>query len=160
MIRRPPRSTLFPYTTLFRSSPFFRRGEAPVQKALAPLQLLVFIQLRQKRSPDAQPDALLLPVAQPPPARRRRWKLAGQVLPASPAAQNPQDAFQHPAVRRRGPTPAPMSSPSREQRLDLLPLRVGQQSAGPPHPPSPWRCSPLQGITNYCKVNALQRVLK
>src|SRR5688572_30955125 len=24
MIRRPPRSTLFPYTTLFRSSPFLR----------------------------------------------------------------------------------------------------------------------------------------
>src|SRR5437899_6467749 len=29
MIRRPPRSTLFPYTTLFRSDPvmFFRRGD-------------------------------------------------------------------------------------------------------------------------------------
>src|SRR2546429_5341915 len=30
MIRRPPRSTLFPYTTLFRSSPYFyapRRSE-------------------------------------------------------------------------------------------------------------------------------------
>src|SRR2546422_8597839 len=26
MIRRPPRSTLFPYTTLFRSSPFSRLG--------------------------------------------------------------------------------------------------------------------------------------
>src|SRR3712207_8507956 len=26
MIRRPPRSTLFPYTTLFRSSRAFRRG--------------------------------------------------------------------------------------------------------------------------------------
>src|SRR3712207_7247643 len=26
MIRRPPRSTLFPYTTLFRSRPFFRPG--------------------------------------------------------------------------------------------------------------------------------------
>src|SRR5688572_31861148 len=26
MIRRPPRSTLFPYTTLFRSSPPRRRG--------------------------------------------------------------------------------------------------------------------------------------
>src|SRR5256885_5099449 len=26
MIRRPPRSTLFPYTTLFRSHPFGRRG--------------------------------------------------------------------------------------------------------------------------------------
>src|SRR2546427_8403096 len=32
MIRRPPRSTLFPYTTLFRSPPVHRRG-AP---ALAP----------------------------------------------------------------------------------------------------------------------------
>src|SRR3712207_6876292 len=27
MIRRPPRSTLFPYTTLFRSQPHPRRGE-------------------------------------------------------------------------------------------------------------------------------------
>src|SRR5690348_18203273 len=27
MIRRPPRSTLFPYTTLFRSGPGFRRGD-------------------------------------------------------------------------------------------------------------------------------------
>src|SRR3989304_587280 len=26
MIRRPPRSTLFPYTTLFRSTPFFARA--------------------------------------------------------------------------------------------------------------------------------------
>src|SRR3712207_8633097 len=31
MIRRPPRSTLFPYTTLFRSHPV--RGEAPVVAA-------------------------------------------------------------------------------------------------------------------------------
>src|SRR3712207_6956438 len=28
MIRRPPRSTLFPYTTLFRSEPFFIPDEA------------------------------------------------------------------------------------------------------------------------------------
>src|SRR2546426_12790341 len=27
MIRRPPRSTLFPYTTLFRSVPIFSAGE-------------------------------------------------------------------------------------------------------------------------------------
>src|SRR5476649_3008490 len=30
MIRRPPRSTLFPYTTLFRSVPEDREGEAGV----------------------------------------------------------------------------------------------------------------------------------
>src|ERR1017187_10695048 len=29
MIRRPPRSTLFPYTTLFRSLPFLRRFPTP-----------------------------------------------------------------------------------------------------------------------------------
>src|SRR2546428_7741709 len=34
MIRRPPRSTLFPYTTLFRSErPLGRRREAPVPVA-------------------------------------------------------------------------------------------------------------------------------
>src|SRR3712207_7595465 len=30
MIRRPPRSTLFPYTTLFRSAPVFRRQRSGV----------------------------------------------------------------------------------------------------------------------------------
>src|SRR2546422_3103248 len=30
MIRRPPRSTLFPYTTLFRSARALRAGRAPV----------------------------------------------------------------------------------------------------------------------------------
>src|SRR2546430_6837061 len=30
MIRRPPRSTLFPYTTLFRSSDTFKRGTASI----------------------------------------------------------------------------------------------------------------------------------
>src|SRR5256884_3142944 len=33
MIRRPPRSTLFPYTTLFRSLPKYR-GRAPVNWAI------------------------------------------------------------------------------------------------------------------------------
>src|SRR5436853_2300089 len=34
MIRRPPRSTLFPYTTLFRS-PF--RGHAPMKRSVSPI---------------------------------------------------------------------------------------------------------------------------
>src|SRR2546426_1553457 len=45
MIRRPPRSTLFPYTTLFRSLPRGRRAVGAhrlrsVPLVLAPLQLL------------------------------------------------------------------------------------------------------------------------
>src|SRR5260370_15102889 len=31
MIRRPPRSTLFPYTTLFRSGVFTKPGDKPAQ---------------------------------------------------------------------------------------------------------------------------------
>src|SRR3712207_8053821 len=38
MIRRPPRSTLFPYTTLFRSSPAPGAGESFVTKPSARLQ--------------------------------------------------------------------------------------------------------------------------
>src|SRR3712207_8181120 len=33
MIRRPPRSTLFPYTTLFRSALLPRRGQSPAAPA-------------------------------------------------------------------------------------------------------------------------------
>src|SRR5256885_7734773 len=36
MIRRPPRSTLFPYTTLFRSTPFCLEGILRCLKPLSP----------------------------------------------------------------------------------------------------------------------------
>src|SRR5689334_24547807 len=35
VIRRPPRSTLFPYTTLFRSPPCTRRGSCPTDRPRA-----------------------------------------------------------------------------------------------------------------------------
>src|SRR5437879_10334660 len=37
MIRRPPRSTLFPYTTLFRSLEAGRRGGRPLQPVVRPV---------------------------------------------------------------------------------------------------------------------------
>src|SRR6266536_5316405 len=37
MIRRPPRSTLFPYTTLFRSLPFNRAGRLLEQQGAPPV---------------------------------------------------------------------------------------------------------------------------
>src|SRR3712207_7835191 len=40
MIRRPPRSTLFPYTPLFRSRPGRRRGPSPARSAPPPSRLL------------------------------------------------------------------------------------------------------------------------
>src|SRR2546430_12474515 len=56
MIRRPPRSTLFPYTTLFRSA-FADRGLAqPYPRSLAP-RLLHFWRAHVARSAAAAPPA-------------------------------------------------------------------------------------------------------
>src|SRR2546429_5047490 len=38
MIRRPPRSTLFPYTTLFRSRRIFGRGNGKVHRTRAVIE--------------------------------------------------------------------------------------------------------------------------
>src|SRR5256884_6498846 len=54
MIRRPPRSTLFPYTTLFRSP----------QPALAALQTRVVTEARERAHPDARLSGIHLPGAQ------------------------------------------------------------------------------------------------
>jgi len=44
MIRRPPRSTLFPYTTLFRSSPFAHfKASYPPGGAFAPGPALLLL---------------------------------------------------------------------------------------------------------------------
>src|SRR5579864_7888393 len=88
--RRPPPSTSSPCPAWFfrRRRPFFRGSKTPVQKRFAPLQLLAFVQFAEKRTPDVQPHALLVPV-QPPPARGRVRIFLRQVLPTSAAAENP-----------------------------------------------------------------------
>src|SRR3712207_7930627 len=58
MIRRPPRSTLFPYTTLFRSEPLVRLDR------IEPLGVLEVIGLHLVEEPD--PPALLLHVDDDP----------------------------------------------------------------------------------------------
>src|SRR5258705_12808947 len=62
MIRRPPRSTLFPYTTLFRSLPGYQSGAAALREAglepivLAPKEGLALIN-------GTQPSTALLGLA-------------------------------------------------------------------------------------------------
>src|ERR1700686_4864883 len=94
--RRPPPSTSSPCPAWFfrLRRPFFRGSETPVQKRFAPLQLLALVQLAQKRPPDVQLNASLLPVSQSPPARRGMREFLRQVLPASPTPKNPQNPFQ------------------------------------------------------------------
>src|SRR2546430_7306313 len=51
MIRRPPRSTLFPYTTLFRSQPGVTANLPTILEALPPADLQL------ERHPAQSPDA-------------------------------------------------------------------------------------------------------
>src|ERR1039457_6970364 len=124
--RRPPPSTSSPCPAWFfrLRSPFFRRSKTPVQKRLAPLQLPPLVQLAQKRPPDFQPNAPLLPVSQSPPARGGMREFLRQVLPTSPAPENPQNPFQHTAVF--DPRAATLA----------LPGWLGKQRTRPRHRPS------------------------
>src|SRR5258707_9646386 len=63
MIRRPPRSTLFPYTTLFRSITFGRGGERVEGPTL----------FDGIAVPEAEvPTPLALPAPEAPPAMKRK----------------------------------------------------------------------------------------
>src|SRR5690349_23339546 len=55
MIRRPPRSTLFPYTTLFRSGPVTSPAEAAPRKAAAGAQEPAHRARRVHRPPPRPP---------------------------------------------------------------------------------------------------------
>src|SRR5258708_14427518 len=55
MIRRPPRSTLFPYTTLFRSH--LQRAERMLDRlATSTHRIRISVQARLHRNPDAMRD--------------------------------------------------------------------------------------------------------
>lgn len=136
--RRPPPSTSCPCPAWFfrLQRPFFGRSKTPVQERLAPLQLVPLVEFGQKRPPDLEPDPLLFPVAQPAPARGWRGELLGQILPASAAAQNPQNTFEDLAVGGARPSAASPRTWTRKQGPDLLPLGVGQQTTVSRHQPS------------------------
>src|SRR5260370_22197434 len=101
MIRRPPRSTLFPYTTLFRSGIPFRANEFLPQSSMKNKLLtptIVVATLAIAVSLFAGGHALPLPSVLPPPlpspaivliaahAIRRRSHTSWILLPLLPAA--------------------------------------------------------------------------
>src|SRR5256885_8751639 len=65
MIRRPPRSTLFPYTTLFRSRPHSPAGSAQRRRGRVPLWFASSRWCRRRRIPLLQ---RVLPPSTPPAA--------------------------------------------------------------------------------------------
>src|SRR3712207_7600639 len=75
MIRRPPRSTLFPYTTLFRSAR--RRHPRPVAAVVAGEQVLAAVQDERDVAVRAHPHVPAGPAGEEvrPPADRKSTRL-------------------------------------------------------------------------------------
>src|SRR5256885_13215141 len=59
MIRRPPRSTLFPYTTLFRSRPTGRRGHREPAREPDPGAYILFMLVSRRGSMVARRTTML-----------------------------------------------------------------------------------------------------
>src|SRR6266498_6159231 len=71
MIRRPPRSTLFPYTTLFRSAP---RHGSPARRAGGGDRVRLGVGPRNRDAGEADREAIRLPAGRGAAARERAAK--------------------------------------------------------------------------------------
>src|SRR2546430_6913613 len=82
MIRRPPRSTLFPYTTLFRSQEYLRRAGATAR------EMLVAAAAQRWRVPASECDAENGVITHKPSQRKLRF---GQVAQGASKLEPPKD---------------------------------------------------------------------
>jgi DNA-binding transcriptional regulator YhcF (GntR family) len=86
------------------------------------------VQGAEQGAPCVEPDTLLLPLPQTPPAGRRGRKLIRQKSPRRPGLQHPQDAFKARPVRCPWSASVVLSAQRFwKQWLDQLPLCVAQQ---------------------------------
>src|SRR5256885_16721916 len=105
MIRRPPRSTLFPYTTLFRSDPAsaptgpasaqLERRELPLQPCLLHRLIRIFVALFQIRraAASAFPPGPMIARAPSPKPFRRFLEIRAQVESANPPAASERSRY-------------------------------------------------------------------
>ena len=91
--RRPPPGTSYLSRDGFcrPRGPFFRSNESRIQKGFFPVQQFAVVHLAQQLPPGPQPDTLLFPHPQPPPARGTVGILIRHVSPSGPATQHPQN---------------------------------------------------------------------
>src|SRR5205823_6279840 len=121
-IRHPPRSTLFPYTTLFRSPPPLCAPPAPCPCCRVPTAPALRGARYAVTRPPPRPAPLRSAGASCPPARR-----TGRGHPAHPAPRAGRSPAATPPVPLRRP-PAPPGGPAQWTRL-------GRQPRRPPAPP-------------------------
>src|SRR5260370_33073431 len=113
MIRRPPRSTLFPYTTLFRShsiasgsdSEFFCHGRNPVHKAglLVQLDWRRYLATGGSKALHASGTASFRTL-DPPVAQKRQRERGGSTSKQDVEQSGPRPRLdRNPSTARRGP---------------------------------------------------------
>src|SRR3712207_9556378 len=127
MIRRPPRSTLFPYTTLFRSrSPDYRRLFGGAGRVLMSTRdgavdhRVLVVSVRCHVLEHALPHASLGPAAEAGLHLDPTAEPLGQIAPGNASTIPVEHGLdKEPVVLGRAPD---MPDPPRQQILDPLPL--------------------------------------
>src|SRR2546426_12833599 len=121
MIRRPPRSTLFPYTTLFRSRPHVgpvalhqRRVETVLQEIeqLRALELLRARELADRGNHFTRACHHSVLFTNPPPGAHRGCRRAAPVAARRPGARESPSPRRAPPRSGRAPGPIPPPSPA------------------------------------------------
>src|SRR5262249_60990955 len=96
--------------------PFFRRGEATVDEALVPADLLPIVELVEERAPQGQEDATLFPLSEPAPTGGGTAVSWRGVAPRGARPKHPEGSPPTPAPDRPPPAPPPaVASPRPEQ---------------------------------------------
>src|SRR5438874_8804284 len=80
MIRRPPRSTLFPYTTLFRSGFFHNRRNASSRLLLLISKHLILCRSEERFSRNAETDLVCRLLLEKKNINRHRFRATGTDL--------------------------------------------------------------------------------
>src|SRR6478735_1709730 len=119
MIRRPPRSTLFPYTTLFRSCPSTRCGpSSPPPTSSAPASSPATTSPAM-RSPPPTPAGSRAPPRSSPPSSAPTASRSTSAAPAAsspPPSARPCSCATAPAAPRAATSPPPGARPTTSTR--------------------------------------------
>src|SRR5260370_14961348 len=99
MIRRPPRSTLFPYTTLFRSHAHVQAGQAAVVEHVGGMRPAAAVHALHEGGGLRGPPALAAPRPPPPPRPPPRRGSAHPNTPHPPTSCLASCAHNSQAVR-------------------------------------------------------------
>src|SRR3989338_4684051 len=129
---RPEPSTLCPCPvwSCRHRAPLFCGGEAPVDKALIPADLVLVLELGEEGAPEFQQDTADFPVPESTPAGRWAAVFPGQLTPRRSCPEDPEDALQTAAIVDGRTSALGPRLPRRQMDANLIPLRLAEMAPG------------------------------